>query len=285
MWWVAGCAVLAVVAALWLAPSTSSSVADGPTRRVVSLSPGITETIAYLGAGDRLVGRSDWCTHPASVTALPALGSSMTPNYEALAALEVDHVFVEANNSTPLGELQAVAPTTALPWLTLDEVTGSVVVLGKALGAEERGNQLVEALQTTLGPSPLADAPRVLLVLAGPELGQGELWFVRRNSLHGRVLHAAGGRNAIDEDVTGSPTLSLEGLVQLQPDVILVLANADLDPEASTRLRTAFDLLEPLNAPRHGRVGVVAKEGLLSTGPGILDMVALVHAALDGMAL
>ena len=35
-----------------------------PARRIVSLIPSITETLFSLGAGDRVVGVSNFCTEP-----------------------------------------------------------------------------------------------------------------------------------------------------------------------------------------------------------------------------
>ncbi len=46
-----------------------------PHRRIVSLLPSATEIVCALGYGDRLVGRSHECDHPAEVGGLPACTS------------------------------------------------------------------------------------------------------------------------------------------------------------------------------------------------------------------
>ena len=47
--------------------------ADGP-HRIVSLSTNMTEMLYGVGAFDRVVGVSDYCTFPPQVTALPSVG-------------------------------------------------------------------------------------------------------------------------------------------------------------------------------------------------------------------
>ena len=43
-----------------------------PPARIVSLVPSLTEALFALGLGDRVVGVTDWCVHPAEgVAALP----------------------------------------------------------------------------------------------------------------------------------------------------------------------------------------------------------------------
>src|SRR2546426_10890156 len=54
-----------------------------PARRIVSLSPAVTELLFALGAGDRVVGRTTWCDFPPAARAVPSLGDGLIPNIEA----------------------------------------------------------------------------------------------------------------------------------------------------------------------------------------------------------
>jgi ABC-type hemin transport system substrate-binding protein len=52
--------------------------------RIVSLVPSLTEALFVLGLGDRVVGVTDWCVHPAaSVAPLPKVGGTKNPDLEA----------------------------------------------------------------------------------------------------------------------------------------------------------------------------------------------------------
>lgn len=69
---------------------------NGGAKRVVSLSPALTETVFRLGRGDRLVGRSEACDHPAEALRLPVAGRFGEPDAEKTAALNPDLVIANA---------------------------------------------------------------------------------------------------------------------------------------------------------------------------------------------
>ncbi len=60
-------------------------------KKVVSLSPAVTEIIAELGFSDRLAARSTYCDYPE--LSAPTVGSSENPDIEAITALKPDVVF------------------------------------------------------------------------------------------------------------------------------------------------------------------------------------------------
>ncbi|MFJ8981920.1 helical backbone metal receptor [Streptomyces sp. NPDC102282] len=68
--------------------------------RVVSLVPSLTEAVAATGPG-LLVGVTDWCTHPAGLTAA-RIGGTKNPDTAAVAALRPDLVLAnEEENREP----------------------------------------------------------------------------------------------------------------------------------------------------------------------------------------
>src|SRR5690606_9380740 len=106
-----------------------------------------------------------------------------------------------------------------------NDVVDSTRKLGKLTGQVEAAEALASALSRRLSVEPPNDAPRVLLVLGYQGERLDEVWFIRRNSVHGAALRAAGGRNAVAKDVWGQPRLSLEQVIALDPDMVIVLLN------------------------------------------------------------
>jgi ABC-type hemin transport system substrate-binding protein len=275
--WTAICALFVVGCA---GPTTS---ADVPSTRWVSLSPAITETLAAIGATDALVGRSDWCLEPEDVRSLPALGTTLTPNLEGIAGLRPTRIFVEHGAHAQTASLRSLAPTEALPWLTLEQVTASTLALGNWADRTEEAATLTGQLAAALSvDAPQAPAPRTLLVLAAQGLDKGEVWYLRRNSLHGAALHAAGARNAVPEDVSGRAVLSVEQLIALDPDVIVLLRADAPDAAVETRLLEDWARLTPLAAVREGQIHVLSHKTLLSVGPGILSFAGKLGEILEG---
>lgn len=251
-------------------PSAPSTAPTGRPRRVVSLSPQITETVFALGAGDRLVARSAFCTLPREALALEHVGTALTPDVEAIVRLQPDLVLAEATTSIALDGLAGVLPVERLPWLTPAEAATSIRRLGVRLGVAS--GELAAAFQAL--DLPPATGARTLVLLGVDELAKGQLWFVKDGSLHGAALAAAGLANAVPGPFPGAPTLSVEQLVATAPDLILVLeAMLSTDAEGESRAVQAFAPLAPaLRAVREGRVAVLAGADVLSTGPSILAL-------------
>ena len=105
-----------------------------------------------------------------------------------------------------------------------------------------------------------------------------EIWFIKQNSLHGAALAAAGARNAVARDVPGLPRLGVEQLLEIDPDLVLILPPPGATPERRQELVRAFSQLAPLRAVKAGRVKCI--DGNQSVGPSILELVDAIEAAL-----
>src|SRR5262249_10536764 len=157
-----------------------------------------TETLFAIGAGDRVVGVSDYCNDPPEVARLARVGTSITPSFERITRLEPTLIVTEKNASSRGHELDRLAPTFALNWLTLDEIVPGIRKLGRLSGHPLEADSLADRMHARLAVPPPSQGPRVLLVLGYDLEKLDEIWFIRRNSVHGAALHAAGARNAVD---------------------------------------------------------------------------------------
>lgn len=78
-------------------------------KRVVSLVPSDTYSIAALGCGGALVGRTDYCEEPAELMAkLPSVGGTKNPDVDAICALSPDLVIANQEENTKK-DLEALA--------------------------------------------------------------------------------------------------------------------------------------------------------------------------------
>lgn len=281
------------LAALPLLVAVATAAAEAPLcpqpasvpRRIVSIAPAITETLFAIGAGDAVVGVSDYCAYPPEAARLPRLGSTLTPSYETIARLDPDLILSESNVNVPATELRALGPACLIPWLTLDQVVDGIRTVGRVTGHAPEADALADRIRARLTTPPPVDAPRVLLVLASDTSSLHEVWFIRRNSIHGAALAAAGGRNAVDEDVRGLPRLSLQRLLELDPDVILLLVSGKTGDEASVaKLLADWRALTPLTAVRKNRISVVEAPEAYISGPRILAMTDRLQAELARLA-
>ncbi|MGY1744313.1 helical backbone metal receptor [Blastococcus sp. SYSU D00695] len=104
-----------------------------PPRRVVSLVPSLTEALAVT-VPDRLVGATDWCTHPAGLDVTRVRGTK-NPDRAAVAALAPDLVVAnrEENRRLDVDRLRAAG----IPvWVTVVESVDQALASLRRLFAE-----------------------------------------------------------------------------------------------------------------------------------------------------
>lgn len=279
--WVSALALVGLVAAALLYwRSSPAPASSAPGARIVSLSPALTETLFAIGAGARVVGVSDYCDYPPEALERAKVGTSITPRYEAIVSLAPSLIITEAVVNARPQELERLAPTVDIPWLSLADVVAGTRKLGTLTGREQSANALADRLWSRLSVEPPPGAPRVLLVLGYGGGKLDEVWFIRRNSIHGAALRAAGGRNAIDRDIDGQPRLSLERVVAIDPDVIIVLTNGKTP---TGEIMASWKQITPLSAVKHGRVAAIDAPEAFANGPRILKLADRLEARLEAL--
>lgn len=259
--------VLALACGCGGTPSDAAPAA--PARRVASLSPAITSALVELGWGDRLVGRTPWCT---GVDATPVIGSLLEVDLERLAATRPDLVLVQRTASGPPDGLVAAAAArgwrvASVPCTTLDDVVALGPAIEVAVGEKAPRDFGDAAWRAVLEPLPAAQSasPAILLLSAQPPMAFGrdaylaQLWA----RWGGTTLPAA----------PGHPALALEDLTALKPRTI-VFAGAIAGTEALAQ------------ACRDRGIDFVAVEDgrLLRPGPELLAGAAAWRANMQGKA-
>jgi len=252
-------------------PNQKAAARSGK-QRLVSLSPAITETLFAIGAGAQLVGVSNYCDYPEEAKKLPRVGSALTPSYEAIVRLRPSLILTEAADSAPRRELTALGVTKFLPWLSLEDIVASTRLLGALTSHSEAASGLARKLWDGLAVAESANGPRVLVVLGESSGKLSEIYFIKRNSIHGAALRAAGARNAVERDVSGVPRLSIEELLRLDPDAIVVLVAATPNGPDDAQVLRDYQALEPLTARKQGRLSVLKEGAAFSNGPRILTL-------------
>lgn len=68
-------------------------------EKIVSMGPNMTEILYAIGAGDKLVGRTDYCDYPAAVSEVESVGSISNADIEKILSLEPDLVLASTHFS------------------------------------------------------------------------------------------------------------------------------------------------------------------------------------------
>lgn len=197
--------------------------------RIVSLSPAITELLFALGAGDRVVGRTQWGKDPAEALMVPSVGDGLNPNVEVILAQRPDLVlfYASAANKSAIDRLEALGVATAS--IRIDRLTDLVRAsrfLGDLLGARPVADSLTEEFQRRLDRVTVLTGrrPTVLIVAwDNPPIVIGESSFLSE------IVHRAGGENVFGDEARPSLTVSLETIASRQPDIVFISGAEDPD--------------------------------------------------------
>ena len=251
-----------------------------PVRRIVSLAPSVTETLFALGAGDRLVGDTDFCDYPPEARRKVHIGGPVNPNIEAIAALHPDLVVVtrEINRPDSVHSLEHLGMAVyATDPQTVEQVLTSTERLGQLLGAADAGRLLVAKLRMRLDQVErrLAGLPAknvLMVVWLDPVITVG------RNTFLDDALRRAGARSVIDSPQSW-PTIDLEQVVRLQPDY-LIISNDNVK-------QVQRELAELQQRPGWRRLGavrsrrfIVLSEAISHPSPRLVDGIEQLARAL-----
>lgn len=211
-----------------------------PARRVVSMLPSGTEMLQSLGALDRVVGRTDYDRMP-EVAALPSVGGGLTPNIEAIVALSPDLVLTWEGGKAddPIRSALERAGIAVYGMATRDttDVFRTLRDLAHLIGrdsagvavAGQLGGELADVRKSVAGRR----VPTVLLLLWGePPMTAGPATFVSQ------VIGVAGGRTAFPDLAKDWMQVSVEQVVNRDPDVI-VLPTGETSTATLAQLRSA----------------------------------------------
>jgi ABC-type Fe3+-hydroxamate transport system substrate-binding protein len=122
--------------------------------RIVSLVPSITELLFALGLGDRMVGRTGFCIHPApAVRAVPKVGGTKDVDLAAVRALEPTHVVVnvDENRREDFEALQRMVPEVIVTHpIEVEDNLALYARLGEAFDRRDEAARLAQALREEL---------------------------------------------------------------------------------------------------------------------------------------
>src|SRR5262249_9948160 len=122
-------------------------------RRIVSLNPTTTELLFAIGAGGRLVGRSQFDNFPDSAQRVPSLGMALRPNVEAILAVHPDLVvlYASTDNRPAAARLQqAGISVVAFKIDSIAQFARAARLLGRLTGDATRADTLVDSVMRTL---------------------------------------------------------------------------------------------------------------------------------------
>ena len=192
-------------------------------RRIVSLNPATTEILFTLGAGSRVVGRSQYDLWPDSARLVPPLGDGIRPNAEVVLGKNPDLVVLYASedNRAAAERLRAAGVSTlSLKVDSIAEFRRATRLLGGILGDSARADLVIDSVYGTLERVRAATAklPRPAVFW---HVWDAPLITIGGGSFMNELVDIAGARNVYADIPAPSRAISLEDVAKRDPDFIL----------------------------------------------------------------
>lgn len=200
------------------------TIASEP-KRIISISPAITEIMFALGKQQLLIGRSDRCTYPKQVSSIPTIGSILEPNIETIASLKPDLVIASTHFKK---EMVDKIEQLGIPIIVLksqDSFEGAYEIIakvGEIVQAQHQADSIIGTMKTDVSliqekAKTAISRPTVYYVIG---FGKSGNFTAGGNTFISNMINIAGGKN-IAEDVNGW-SYSTEQLIEKDPDIIII---------------------------------------------------------------
>jgi iron complex transport system substrate-binding protein len=241
----------------------------GRPARIISLTPSTTEILFGVGAFDRVVAVSDYCSYPPQVDKLPRVGGWNNPNMEQIASLRPDLVvFSDAQAQFVKDKVEAAGiKTLSVPSQTLEDAYKSIELIGRATGDEEAARKLLEqtrmSVETVRLTTERLPKRRVLCVVDRVPGTLRDLYTAGGDSFIAQLIRIAGGEPVSPPTREGWGKIQKEAVVSLDPDVVLDLMMQKPAGGLAEDTLTVWKELPTLRAVREGRIYPVRDETVL----------------------
>lgn len=261
--------------------------------RIISLAPSITEILFALDLGKHVVGVTRYCDYPPQALSKPRIGGYLDPNMEAILILEPDLVITLAGQRSLKQGLERLGiPALQVPHQTLGNILDSIRLIGAATDRKAEAQSLLATLKARMERIKAKTAglprPRVLVVMSRPAGSPiNEVFIAGAADPYDEMIRIAGGINAYQGKFVRIPPLSAEGIIRLNPEIIIELVSNQAAQDSGnnkTRLRD-WASLPVIAAVETGRIYLFADDFDTVPGPRFIltleKMARIIHPEAD----
>ncbi len=253
---------------------------DSTPETVISLAPNVTEIIFALGAGDKLIARTDWCNYPEEVVNYASVGNIDQPDVEKIIEMSPDIVLL---SEITMKEIALQIKDAGIPFFVIDNESSfegaftSIKMVGSVLKLDAKADEIVSSMKSTIesvkSTVAAADKKSVYYVMGYGEYGD---FTAGKGTFISEMIAAAGGINVADD--TEGWTYSIEKIIEHNPDVLLLSTWA---PAEGLKETNGY---KDLTAVKENRMYTLDDDTLQRLGPRLseafADMAKAIHPDL-----
>ena len=258
---------------------------DGPATRIVALTASDCEILYAIGAGDRLVGRGEYCDYPAQILDVPSVQSGYETNIEQILALEPQVLLMStmAQTEEQVRQLEAAGVHVVVSDAQdIDGVYTAIELIGALLGKDAEAAALVDGMKAAFADiraKSTGDGTETIYFEVSPlEWG---LWTAGAHTFMDEVAQMLGLQNCF-ADVEGWAEISEEQVLERNPDYILTISMSFGEgptPEEEIMSRPGW---EQVTAVQNGAILNLQNNDLSRPAPRLVDGAQALFAFVYG---
>ncbi len=250
-----------------------------PAQRIVTLAPHAAESLYAAGAGDKLIGTVEYSDYPPAAKKVPRVGGYSRIDMEAVAALKPDLVIAwqSGNNMTQVEKLKALGLTVYVSQPNkMADVADQLERLGQLAGTETVANAAAASFRKRLETLQAANAskPKVRVFY---QIWKSPLMTVGGPQIISDAIRLCGGDNVFGNLGQMAPTVSVEAVLEADPEAIIATGMGDAKPE----WLHDWDKWTRMTAVKRGNLFHINPDIMQRHTPRILDGAEKLCAHLD----
>ncbi len=247
---------------------------DTPAKKVVAINAADCEILYYIGAGDTLVGRGEYCNYPEEVLNVPAVQSGSETNIEQIIALKPELVIMSTMAQKP-EQAEMLANAGIAVYIsdatTIEQAYQNIELIGQLTGkiaeAETAVDTMKKAFASISEKAAGGEGKTVYFEVSPLEYG---LWTAGQGTFMNEIATLVGLTNAF-ADVQGWGEISEEQVLARDPDYIVTTAmyfGEGMTPVEEILSRTAW---QGMKAIKNSDVVNADTDEISRPGPRLVD--------------
>lgn len=221
-------------------------------QRVVSVLPSYTEIIFELGAGDNLVGVTNFCNKPKEAEKISKVGDYLNPDIEAIYRLRPDIIFIgewKNNIIEKFSKNKRVRIVVIPQEKSVEDIYTTIKIIAKYLGKEKKASEIIKKMKDEISKAVKVKKFKKVYV----EVDR-DMWTCGSSSFISDIISKAGGVNIFNDINKSYFKTSWEEVIKRNPDVIILMSG---DSKEDFLKRQMSDRI---SAVKSSKVFVLSKE-------------------------
>lgn len=200
-------------------------------QRIVTLAPNLTELVFAIGAAEQLVGVSAWSDYPHAVLDLPVVGDAFTVDQEQLALLDPDLLLVweSGTPSHAVDELRRLGyEVETVRTRGLADISAAMLRIGELTGHSAQAEAAAEKFRKQLDELHEAHEKNAPISVFY-QVSARPLYTINGEHYVSELIEICGGSNIFGDLGDLAPSISVEAVVDRNPEVMLASTDAGDD--------------------------------------------------------